>query len=1139
VIRGWHSMQPDRCLRVCLLGEPATGASGFLRAYEEACGGAPRPSASFESLVAVVDLDGEPWRARLVDNARALGGARAASLASAHAVLLCFSMDRPESLEQARKRWLPELWAAGEAPCFLLGLRSDLLAKPDVQGVDDDEAMEVAHLMGAMGFLECSALFPETVSRAMEECLSAAKAYHGLQWQLQLDPGEAERPPSRHPVAEAREEIEGAAWLTHERLNVSNDPRVLEVEDVKNGLSTLGLTHSGKHAYLRVDVPEKGLTSVDALRPYRHLQFVNVSKNQLCTLEPLGALRGMLHLNASQNLLIRTQNFTAPDALETVDLSYNLISSLGEWGVHKYLRELNLRGNFLDRIGPGLRRNAELQMLDLSENHIPRVENLEGLGLRVLLLAQNQLTSLQGVGALGMLQSLSARHNNITSIAELRAEELPRLRKLCVSENRLSGIKEVDGLQGFHFLCDLALVPNPLAQLPHYRAQVIHRLPRLRVLDGQAVPAEEKVKADLIYGADVEARTEIFKQLLPEETFVDRRLVTAEGIMEQELEAYGAHGEAGPFGQPLEATKRRPSEPLPRTPLQEAALRRRLEQVRRGGRPAGTADLTSWPAPFLSPTVHDSDLAQVFEAVAEGRVERLLLGDARLTPTAIREIVAFLRTSAVLRHVDLAGCVAVGQIGDSLADGFPFARGCSLEVAGCGLLEETAERLRNRTDEAQEALSRVAQERQRTTDMIAAYMAQQGALEEFAAFNREQDEPPPLLPPPLCHPVKWCEGADTTARAAYDAFRAANPEGLKCEQVAQDLDEFEWSMMGKDGSRVTLDLDEYVAMLTQRNDMLVEWGCCLSVEADEGEGYDEVPSAPGSGRFRPDGVPLPGSAIVLTDDGRPLPEAYEAAFSPVMHNDRLLAFMLWAGVGPSPEVVAARREVVAARRAEVVEQEERLARLRLERQAEWEAQWRAEQERLSFLSDAAKKLYDGPLAAKGIASGQIIAHFTYLCLGGTLKGNEELQPLTRFGLKLASKVQRPAPKRGLDLHKAVADGKVAIEAASGKSFGVGSVTLRLRNDSDQPLEIAVRRGSVFQHIAWEHRQNLLVCVDYVVPLPPAGSALRHLDAYCMNLSCACSSGNPMSLTDFFFDKADVLESQGRVWDHFQQCFGLK
>ena len=44
------------------------------------------------------------------------------------------------------------------------------------------------------------------------------------------------------------------------------------------------------------------------------------------------------------------------------------------------------------------------------------------------------------------------------------------------------------------------------------------------------VTPEERVKTEVIYGADVETRKEIFEQLLPEETFVDRRLMNEENM---------------------------------------------------------------------------------------------------------------------------------------------------------------------------------------------------------------------------------------------------------------------------------------------------------------------------------------------------------------------------------------------------------------------------------------------------------------------------------------------------------------------------------------------------------------------------------------------------------------------------------
>ncbi len=55
-------------------------------------------------------------------------------------------------------------------------------------------------------------------------------------------------------------------------------------------------------------------------------------------------------------------------------------------------------------------------------------------------------------------------------------------------------------------------------------------MPQLRSLDGQDVTHFEKVKADILFGADLENKKEIFKNFLPDEQFVDRRLFVAEQI---------------------------------------------------------------------------------------------------------------------------------------------------------------------------------------------------------------------------------------------------------------------------------------------------------------------------------------------------------------------------------------------------------------------------------------------------------------------------------------------------------------------------------------------------------------------------------------------------------------------------------
>merc|ERR1712129_358810 len=106
----------------------------------------------------------------------------------------------------------------------------------------------------------------------------------------------------------------------------------------------------------------------------------------------------------------------------------------------------------------------------------------------------------------------------------------------------------------------------------------------------------------------------------------------------------------------------------------------------------------------------------------------------------------------------------------------------------------------------------------------------------------------------------------------------------------------------------------------------------------------------------------------------------------------------------------------------------------------------------------------------------------------------------------------------------------------GRGHGRGALTLQLENVSDRPLHVVVPAGTIFQHVSWVHRQNLLVGRNVCVDLQPGESKTENLGAYCMNLTCSCSNGEPMELTAFCFEDVDVLQSQGKVWDHFEAAF---
>jgi len=566
----------------------------------------------------------------------------------------------------------------------------------------------------------------------------------------------------------------------------------------------------------------------------------------------------------------------------------------------------------------------------------------------------------------------------------------------------------------------------------------------------------------------------------------------------------------------------REGRPVPRDLAQEAEFRQRLELVRSGGgEPPGVADFAHFDRPGGF-QISSQDLPDIMEATAEGAAEELLLTGAVLDVEDVRDVVTALRRPGPLQRADVAGCAAVGRLGPELLERFPYARGCSLEAADCGLREDEVERLRNRTEEAAEARRAEAEARQRCEDMCAQYLARQEALEDLAAENCAGDEPPPP-PPPLHHPKQWRPGVDRPARAEYEAFLSANPEGLREPWDPDDGEEAEsvsdYSMVDKGGRSKTVSTREYGALCIQRRRLLEEVGDAASDEEAPAEDEEEG----GTERRR--------SGVLNSHPGcRALRERTREK-----RKDHV-GFMLWNGAVAEQEDLEAAEIAAAAQAAARAEREAERRR----RQRAWEMAWRERQAHQEQLAQVCRGIYDAesPERPAHVASGQIVAHFTFLCYNWVLPSEPKPEPLERFGLKRLADAPRPRPRWGPSLHEALAGGKLQIEGAKGRSFGAESLELRLRNEGAEELTVIVQHGTIFQHVDWQHRQNLLVAMDYRLVIPAGGAAEKKMHAYCMNLSCACSCGNPMSLTELYFDDEEATSSQSAVWDHFQRSFGL-
>uniref|UniRef100_A0A7S4SUG8 Uncharacterized protein n=1 Tax=Alexandrium monilatum TaxID=311494 RepID=A0A7S4SUG8_9DINO len=398
--------------------------------------------------------------------------------------------------------------------------------------------------------------------------------------------------------------------------------------------------------------------------------------------------------------------------------------------------------------------------------------------------------------------------------------------------------------------------------------------------------------------------------------------------------------------------------------------------------------------------------------------------------------------------------------------------------------------------------------------MVANFLAQQDVLEDAVAEDCDgEGGGPPPMPEPLYHPSRWVKGRDSAARARLAAFFAVNPEGpvlpddedaFDDEDALDEEGERMWRMQDPDGQTVYILRDERGALRTQAREVLCSELPPSTDEEGSAEWLREWVSSDVWEDLSEADLPslLPRGGIS---------EGVAALVKACGQVRVLLGFMKWCGARVSSEACAAV-------------------------QAAFLERWRQKHAARAELTERAQALYDFGARPPQVASGQLIAHFTYLCHGAQLKGGEEPVAHGYFGLKSQRVEPRPGPAKGQDLHQALASGQVQLVKATGTSFGKGSLQLALKNEAVQDVSPVVRSGTIFQHVDWKHKQNLMVMVDSRIELLMGTTVEKKLAAYCMNLSCACSSGQPMQLTEFYYD-GKALECQGWVWDHFQGKFG--
>ncbi|XP_014680942.1 PREDICTED: rho-related GTP-binding protein RhoU-like [Priapulus caudatus] len=178
-------------VKCVLVGDGAIGKTSLVVSYTTNGYPTEYVPTAFDNYSVIVNVDNQPVRLQLCDTAGQddFDSLRPLCYPNTDVFLLCFSVVSPTSFNNIVDKWLPEIRGHSQhAPVMLVGTQCDLrndvkelieLARYDERPVSEASGRHLAEQIGALRYIECSALTQRNLKEVFDSALLTALRTNG------------------------------------------------------------------------------------------------------------------------------------------------------------------------------------------------------------------------------------------------------------------------------------------------------------------------------------------------------------------------------------------------------------------------------------------------------------------------------------------------------------------------------------------------------------------------------------------------------------------------------------------------------------------------------------------------------------------------------------------------------------------------------------------------------------------------------------------------------------------------------------------------------------------------------------------------------------------------------------------------